>query len=70
MLKQSAGFYGPWRVKCETCEKGAAWTDWLSTSFGSSHSFRLSRSVILRECYPLISNMKAIEGLLYEIVFA
>jgi len=23
MLKMSTGVYGPWRVKCEMCEKGA-----------------------------------------------
>ena len=37
----------PWRVKRETCEKGATWTDWVPISFGPS------RSAILRAVFLL-----------------
>ena len=33
----------PWRVKRETGEKGARWTEWNPTSLDPSRSSRLSR---------------------------
>jgi hypothetical protein len=36
----------PWRVKRETCEKGAMWTDWVPTS---SRPSRPSREDVLRD---------------------
>jgi len=34
----------PWRVKRETGEKGATWTDWIPTSSHPSRSSRMSRA--------------------------
>ena len=45
LLKKSASSHRLWRVKRETCEKGATWIDWIPTS---SRSSSLSRSAILR----------------------
>ena len=36
-----------WRVKRETCEKSATWTEWIPTSSRPSRSSSLSRSAIL-----------------------
>jgi len=58
MLKKSASGHRPWRVKRETCEKGATWTDWIPTS---SRPSRQSRSASLLEHSPVVPDMRAIE---------
>ena len=51
------------RVKRETCEKGATWTDWIPTSSRPSCQSRLSCSIILRDRSPLGQDVQAIEVL-------
>jgi len=67
MLKKPTSIHGPWRVKRETCEKGAPWADWIPTSFGPS---RLSRAAILQEYSPLVPDVGTIEILACQNCFS
>ncbi len=66
IMKNSAGSHRAWRVKRETCAKGATWADWISAS---SRLSRQSRSAILQECSPVVLDVRTIEFLPCLIIF-
>jgi len=63
MLKKSVTRHRPWRVTREIGEKGATWTDWALTTFGSSRSSRLSRAAILQERSSVSSSHDKLNGM-------
>ena len=61
ILEQSASSHRPCRATREMSEKGAAWTDWIPTSFCPSRLSSLSRSAILRGV-PHVRTIESLAG--------
>ncbi len=59
MLKKSASGHRPCRVKRETCEKGATWTDWIPTSFRPYRSAIPQDYILLPQAYGPLSFWRA-----------